>query len=124
MVEAYRRLAPVNPGDLVLVGAGRRLALSAGSAWPGAQLIVGRGIDGADLALIARLENTSWVASRFDRLIVGSGDHIFAETLASFRHLGVATGVVAPVGRIAATLYRQADFVRTICGPVSEMEAA
>lgn len=110
----YRRAAALARGDHVIVGAGQRLAVTAGWAWPGAYLTVGWGVDGADKALLAEVANREWVASHFDRVVLGSGDNIFAEALKSFRALGISTGIVASADSISWALQRQADFVRTI----------
>jgi hypothetical protein len=91
--------------------------MDAGLAWRGAQLVIGRGVDGADRALLAMVADPRWVAARFDRVVLGSGDGIFVSALASLRNLGVATGIVAPENNISWALRRQADFVRPLDCP-------
>jgi hypothetical protein len=110
---AYREAAPVRAGDHVIVGAGSTLLVPAGLVWSGAQLVLGSGPDGADRALLQRVSDVEWVASHFDRVVLGSGDGIFADLLASLRRLGVAVGVVGPAGSISWKLRRYAHFVRT-----------
>jgi hypothetical protein len=116
-VDAYRLLADVGPEDLAVVATNGRLALASGLAWPGALLRVGRGPNGADLALLAEATPTD-VALRFSRVVVGSGDGIFAETARELRRLGCEVVVVARPGSIARRLRRFAD-VRLL-----EVEAA
>ena len=120
----YHRTAPVQPGDHVIVAAGPRIVMDAGLVWRGARLVVGRGVDGADRALLAAVEDSQWVAARFDRVVLGSGDGIFVPALASFRSLGIATGIVAPEKSISWALQRQADFVRLLHCPHAAQSVA
>lgn len=113
----YHRTAPVRSCDHVIVAAGARIAMDAGLVWRGAQLVVGRGVDGADRALLAAVADPQWVAARFDQVVLGSGDGIFLPLLTSLRSLGIATGIVAPEHSISWALQRQADFVRPLHCP-------
>lgn len=61
-----------------------------------ARRLVGRGSDGADLELVGVLLHEE-VERRFQRVIIGSGDHIFAEPAMRLAAAGVQ--VVAAVGR-------------------------
>lgn len=58
--------------------------------------LVGRGPDGADLELIGVLRHER-IEQRFRRVIIGSGDHIFAEPAMRLAAAGVQ--VVVAVGR-------------------------
>jgi hypothetical protein len=110
----YRDAAPVCPGDHIVVAVNPALALQAGRSWPSARLLTGRGPDGADLALLASVSDRLWTAARYDRIIIGSGDGVFAEVAADLRELGVAVGVVAPEDRLSRRLGRSATFVRAL----------
>jgi hypothetical protein len=92
-LSAYRSTVHVGDDDHTLLGSGPRLAVAAGMAWPGAQLRIGHGIDGADRALLEALD-PEFVAAHYDRVIVASGDHAFAGIVARLRALGVAVVVV------------------------------
>jgi hypothetical protein len=94
-VTAYNTLAPVRPGDHVIVGVNPRLALTVFDVWPQARLVVRGGPDGADYALIAAVSDVVWTASRYDRLVVGSGDGIFSVVIAAYRAAGIPVGVVS-----------------------------
>lgn len=120
----YRRTAPVLVGDHVIVAAGKSMAVDAGLVWNGARLVFGRGVNGADRALLAAVADPFWVARHFDRVVLGSGDGIFKPVLASLRRLGVATGIVAPDNSISFALRRQADFVRPLHCPHAAQGAA
>jgi hypothetical protein len=76
--------AKLSTADQVVVACGPTLALAAGLALPGARLLVGRGVDGADGALIGDIE-PEWVSSRFDRVALLSGDGIFTEPVEALR---------------------------------------
>ncbi len=58
------------------------------------------GPDAADLALLAEAPR-EWVVNRFDRLVVGSGDHIFAPLLSWVSTRGLQSMVVARRGTIS-----------------------
>lgn len=92
-LAAYRRSVAVAEIDHVVLGTGPRLAFAAKVAWPGAQLRVGRGVDGADRALLTALESR-FVAARYGRVVVASGDHAFCGLVSSLRALGTAVVVV------------------------------
>jgi hypothetical protein len=67
-----------------------------------------RGLDGADLELVAYLEPAD-VVGRYDSVVVVSGDgRAFADPVAALRSLDVPTDVVARPGTIGHGLYRSA----------------
>lgn len=94
-VAGYRALARVHVLDHAVVGANPALALAIGDVWPGARLVVGGGPDGADLALIGAASDVAWLSERYDRIVIGSGDGIFASVAAGFRAAGVDVTVVS-----------------------------
>jgi hypothetical protein len=112
----YQDLVHVGPDDLVFVAVGPQLAFAAKTAFPGAEVKVARGKDGADLALIYH-EQVDWLADRFDHVVVASGDHIFAGLLASLRLAGVATTLVGREHSISRHSRCQADIVLTLPEP-------
>ena len=92
-VDRYRRTIRVAEDDHVIVGSGPTFAVAAKLAWPSAQLVVGHGINGADLALLDAAE-PSFVADHYDRVVVASGDHAFAELVIDLRGRGTAVLVI------------------------------
>jgi hypothetical protein len=54
------------------------------------------GKDGADLALLEVIADVSWVAARYDRVVVASGDHAFAPAVAELKGAGVEVIVIRP----------------------------
>lgn len=111
-VARYQREAPVNVGDHVVIAANPGMALEVGTAWPTARLLAAPGKDGADLALLGEVADVVNVAERYDRVVIGSGDGIFADAAEQLRVLGLAVGVVAPFNGLSPRLYRRASFVR------------
>jgi hypothetical protein len=63
------------------------------------------GHDGADLMLLS-LSPPEWVAKRFDRLVIGSGDWIFANRAQTVSDRGVMVDVIARPDRCSAQLRR------------------
>ena len=106
----YRRVAAVKDSDLVIVGCNPRLAWETDAAWPGAEVRVGIGPDGADRALLSAVSDDLWIARRFDRVIVGSGDGIFANTIMALKGWGIAVGVVSLRTSLSLALRQCADF--------------
>lgn len=82
------------PGDHVVVGASHFSLLPSGLGWPNTRLVVGSGVDGADLALVEVLTEER-VESRFDEVVIASGDGIFGEAAAALAAAGVRVIVVA-----------------------------
>ncbi|HVV38346.1 MAG TPA: NYN domain-containing protein [Acidimicrobiales bacterium] len=121
IAQQYHDLVVPGPDDLVFVAVNRSLAFAAKSAFPGAEVKVARGKDGADLALIFH-ERVDWLAERFDRVVVASGDHIFAGLLASLRLAGVETTLVGREQAISRYSRAQADTVLTLPEPQSVLD--
>lgn len=93
-LESYRQEAAVREGDHVMIGCHPGLGLAVHAAWPGAQIRVGHGPDGADHALLDWADPDD-LARRFFRVCVGSGDGFFAELLRELRERGVEVRVVS-----------------------------
>ena len=90
---AYAAVASVAPHDLVVVSSSHFTAPATWFGWGSARRIVRSGPDGADLALIEILV-TENVAARFDRVVIASGDGIFADAAAQLQQAKVAVTVV------------------------------
>ncbi len=110
-LASYRQAAGFREGDHTRIGCHPGLALAVHDAWPGAQIRVGHGPDGADHALLDRVDPDD-VARRFFRVCVGSGDWIFGDLLHALRKRGVEVCVVSrrrstarQIRKIARTTY-------------------
>jgi len=99
VVEAYESVlvaAGHRGGDLVVVAANRWMLAELGTrAHTSAQLLVGHGPDGADLALLDWVASWPAVFERCGRVVVASGDGIFATVAAEANLSGVAVSVVS-----------------------------
>lgn len=94
----------IQASDHVIVAAGPRLAAEAFHQVPRrCRLLLGHGVDGADLALLEAVEPAD-LARRYDRVIVASGDGIFAPLVAELGRLGVAAHVACRPGDLSARL--------------------
>jgi len=112
----YRLAAHVEPEDLTVVGSDLRSAAVTAFAWPGAQLLRTSGSDAVDYLLLEQLV-PSLVRGRVQRVVLGSGDGIFAGRLAQLRSMGTRVEVVAPAGSVSWRLFPAADQVTTIERP-------
>ncbi len=112
-IDELTRLVPSNPGDHVVVGASRVLGLDVKRWWPDVRVVTGAGPHGADLALLDVVADTRWIAARYDRIVVASGDHIFVPAVEALRRRGAVVGVVSRAGSLSRDLRRSASFART-----------
>jgi hypothetical protein len=81
-----------------------------GFAWPNSRLLVGRGIDGADLRLVEDLLEEPQ-AKRSSHVVIASGDGRFAKPARELRESGVHVTVVAPAIKLSRRLRENADLV-------------
>lgn len=112
-LDAYRRTVTVGPDDHVVLGSGTELAFAAKAAWPSALLRIGKGLDGADRALLSVLD-PSFIVSHYHRLIVGSGDHAFAPMVGALRAQKMAVMVVTRDHRSLSGDLRRLAMHRTL----------
>ena len=91
----------------------------AGASWPGTKVLAGHGRDGADKALL-EFADVRHIATRYDRVVVGSGDHIFAPLVSELMAAGVMVTVVAPSKSIAWALRLARPEIRHFVAPLSD----
>jgi hypothetical protein len=97
--------------DQVEVAASSRRTLeNAAFGWPRVHYRARYGPDGADLALVDVLRHED-VAGRFTHVVIGSGDHLFAEEAARLAAQGVWVTVVSRWRSLSAQLAREAHEV-------------
>ncbi len=106
----YRAAAGVRDGDLVVVGSDLRSAAVTAFAWPGARLLRTTGTDAVDRLLLEDLV-PSLVVGRVERVVLGSGDGIFAARLAQLRAAGAAGGGGRPGRSVSWRLFPVAHHV-------------
>lgn len=78
--------------------------------WRPCRYLRGRGLNGADTALIEAIEDDR-AAERFSHVVIVSGDHIFEPTVRHLRRRGVHTTVVARPSALSRRLARAASTV-------------
>lgn len=122
--RAFRSVRSRGPYDHSIVAVNPELLLKVGPLWPGALLKTRAGRDGADLALLEAASDITWIAKRYDQVIIGSGDAIFLPLVRDLQNLGVPVGVVARVGCVSAELRWEADFFSFLPGISPILEAA
>jgi hypothetical protein len=94
-LDEYLERADFRSGDLVFVAGNPWLMVELG--WSHAvdcHRFAARGPQGADRKLL-EASPLSWVSRRFERLVIGSGDGVFAERLAQARASGLAVRIVS-----------------------------
>lgn len=81
------------PGDHIVVGVSHIGLIHVGCNWPNLRYVVQSGPDGADLRLLEVLDEN--IPSRFDEVVLASGDGIFANAVSALGAFGVTVTVVA-----------------------------
>lgn len=83
--------------DHTVIAANHYNAPAAYFGWTGsAQRLARSGKDGADTALLEVIADAAWVANRYSRVVVASGDHAFAYAVAALKAAGLEVIVVRP----------------------------
>ena len=110
---AWREVADaieLDDGEQVVIGVGPSSLLATGLSVPSARVVMGRGISGADHALIEVLRDEH-IANRFDEVVIVSGDGIFAEVAAWLAFEGADVTIVARSGHLSIRLHLAAGDV-------------
>ena len=78
------------------------------ATWPKATFRLGQGVDGADLHLLEDAETFfNQPNQRFNEVILGTGDHIFAPTAKKFKENGLIVHAVVATEKSLARKLRQ-----------------
>jgi hypothetical protein len=107
LISRYAARVGFGPMDQVIIACSHQAFRTVGFSWPGPQYLLRSGPDGADLALLAVLENAH-IAARFRDVVIGSGDHIFAPAVTSLTAAGCKITVAARRDRLSGSLARAA----------------
>jgi uncharacterized LabA/DUF88 family protein len=95
---AYDSTLQLDDADHVVISTGPDLAVVAWFELPsGVRRVVGRGVNGADLALIEVALDEDLLLRRYRRLVIASGDGIFTDTARQYRDAGLE--IVQVIGR-------------------------
>src|SRR6266542_895792 len=112
--QAYAHVARYGVSDHVVLATSHHSALSAWLGWPPtSRRLVRSGPHGADVALLEVIRRES-VATRFDHVVIGSGDGIFAFEAARLQSAGVNVTVVTRRGALSRQLRLAVRDVRYI----------
>lgn len=103
LMGSYRTVAECLDDDHLIVATCYRAALSAWFGCPDARRLVRSGADGADLALLEVIQNEG-LARRFDRVVIASGDAIFAPATALLQLQGAEVVVVSRPDALSTAL--------------------
>jgi NYN domain len=108
--DLYAGVVGLGPTDLVSVAADHKRAFAVDSVFPGARRLVGRGVDGADVALIDSIDWPS-LARGCDTVVIASGDYRFVDVAYRARSLGLRVVVVSRRRSLSRYLKCQGDEV-------------
>lgn len=97
------RVGVYNDDGVVVAVDGSRAFAASESLPPGIRLLTGRGRDGADRALL-RVADIGWAKRCYERVVVASGDHVFAPSVLEWQAAGVNVELVAGCGTVARVL--------------------
>lgn len=109
----YRTIVPIGPRDQFIVAVNHSALVSVGTAFQSAQLLARSGPDGADQALVEAAYGDQ-LNQRFDHVVIGSGDHYFAELAGWLAGSGVRVTVVSRRESLSWQLYAAVPDIRTI----------
>ncbi len=101
--DEVARAVKIRADEQVVIGVGPSSLIAAGLAAPSARKVMGRGLDGADSALLGVLRDER-IAERFDEIVIASGDGIFSDEVARLAAAGVSVQVVSPEGSLSLRL--------------------
>jgi hypothetical protein len=103
----YARRMALGTDDHVIMASNHLALMNAALGWPHARYRVRSGPDGADLELLDVIESEN-VATRFTRVVIGSGDGMFGHAAQDLMKRGVRVTVVSRWGSLAPSLERAA----------------
>jgi len=102
--QLYTSRVGVYNDDGVVVAVDGSRALTASRALPSEiRLLTGRGRNGADRVLLGVVD-IAWTKRCFERVVVASGDHVFAPSIRECQAAGMPVELVAGCGGVARVL--------------------
>ena len=113
-LSCYREVVLVADGDHIVIGVNPAFHAPAKAYWPSARVISRGGPNGADIRLIEHVRDVAWIAARYDRLVIGSGDGDFVEPARVYGDRGLVVEVAARPRSLSTRLAAIATRVRNI----------
>jgi hypothetical protein len=95
----------------VIIGSGPSLAEVAWFRLPqqGLRRVLGHGVNGGDLALLAEVADAELTSRTYQRLVIASGDGIFTDTARHYHRAGLHVVEVVGRGGVHPNLARACD---------------
>jgi hypothetical protein len=121
MQRDYFSVAGVQLGDHVVIATGWAAAPSAWFGWSGGRRLVRPGVDGADMALLDVIADES-LSLRYERVVLASGDGVFAEACAHLQAEGCKLTVVTRSGALSLRLRLAVRDVRFVDRAANQAE--
>jgi len=116
--QRVRAAAPVADGDQTVVAVSHHNGAAACFGWnEKVQFLMRSGQDGADLALLGHVQDIEWVAERFQRVVIASGDNAFALTARALKAAGLEVLAISPDDGFSNVLRRALDGAVLPLGP-------
>jgi hypothetical protein len=103
LTRCYATQVGFGPMDQFVIACSHFAFTVIGFCWPGLQYLLRSGPDGADLALLAAARSDR-IAARFPRVVIASGDHIFAPAVTDLSTSGCQVTVASRRGRLSRML--------------------
>jgi hypothetical protein len=103
LAARYADVIGFGPMDQVVIACSHLAFKTIGFCWTGPQYLLRSGPDGADLALLAVLQHDH-IAARFPRVVIASGDHIFAQAVTDLTRSGCSVTIATRRGHLSRTL--------------------
>ena len=122
--SCYLDTVPIGENDHFVIGANPQIAPFARVFWPSAELVAMRGPNGADIALIERVKDVPFVASLYDRIVIGSGDGVFVHVARAYRYYGLKVEVVSRRRSLSRELMAVASTVYFLPLPEADFDLA
>ena len=112
---SYREHVNIGPMDQTIVSTSHFNALTVGTVWPEGRFRWRSGENGADLELISAVKDQVQ-QSKFDHVVIASGDGIFGDLVVWLKAQGIRVTVVGIPGAISHNLRFLADKVIVLEG--------
>lgn len=110
--------------DHLVVAVAPEWAFTVNALVPSARLVVRKGPNGADLALCDALADTAFIASRYNEVVLASGDHIFCPSVRALADAGIPTTVAGLPTQTSSELTAFATTVTWLNRPARFLGAA
>ncbi|SDH28409.1 NYN domain-containing protein [Sinosporangium album] len=123
VMALYARHIAIGPMDHFIAAVSHHSLIAAGIALRGMRLLARSGRDGADRALVETARHDR-IDLRFERVVIGSGDHYFTGLATWLRGRGIHVTVLSHPNRLSRQLRAAALDVVTFPPALSALDQA